>query len=137
MCNLHSSTNRKPRINRIDESLSEAKLVNVEPRVTKLKQVEMQRKDAHEKIAKKREEKKEQKLVKHRLEKEKQLALDVKKEKLKLIIPYPKEIGILKRALPSINQIWKYLKQVKGVSNKDCAEVTMENVLEKWTFYYS
>ena len=44
--NMHSSTKPKPRTNIIGESLSEAKLVNVEPRVNKPKQAEIERKEA-------------------------------------------------------------------------------------------
>ena len=102
--NLHSNTKRKSRANIIGESLSEAKWSkNVEPCVNKVKQAEIERKKAHEKITKHRSETKEQRLEKQRLEKRKQLALDAQQQKLKRIIPRLKETGILKRLCQALS----------------------------------
>ena len=70
-------------------------------RVNKLKQAEIERREAHEKIVKHREERKKR-LEKQCLQKTKQLALDAQKQKLKHIIPRFKETRILKRACQAV-----------------------------------
>ena len=58
-----------------------------------------------------------------------------KEEKFKVISVALKAKNYTKKNVPTINQINKFLKKEKSVTNPDLNSITEENVLEMWSVY--
>ena len=130
---FHSSTSkRKPRLSIIGESLSEAKLANLPPRADKVDSKTKELIEAKNFTAKNRVDRKRKRVVKELEEAEKnRIKLEVE-NRFKDITRVLKAAGYLKRRVPTLNQIKRYLKKEKKLSKMNLDSIDNANVVDKW-----
>ena len=119
------------------ESKSSAKLLNLPPRVQKLRSKAAERKEALDQLAEHRKKRAAKKRKREEEEEKKKKAKLDWKAKMSHITPILIEAQITKPGkVSSVPQVRKFLLKKKKIARKDQKTITETNVVEKWTELY-